>query len=478
MLAIAVERDHPRPVYRQIEDQIRTAIRDGRLAAGDRLPSVRDLSAQLGVSRITVVNAYDNLVAAGYLTARVGSGTRVATREVDSGSRATQPRLTVLRAGIAHLSREPAGHVDFRPLGLSTELFPTELWGQLLSRAWREIADSPRACLSSDWGDMFLRHALAQHIGVTRGVKADPDNILILSSGTAICSILARSFLGPSSLAVVEDPGCPYFNGAISSTGAQLFGVHGASDGIAIERLPARADLLLAGPSWAYPLGGTLPMSRRRELIEWANRTNVLIVEHDWAGTIRFEGGPLPAVETLDAAGRVIFVGSFFETLPVSGIGYAVVPRRLRNKVAEARTPLDAVPSLVEQRALAHFIAEGHFDAHVRRLRLSLAGRRERLDRLAREHLKDFGALRFGPAGMQAILELADGTDATDLAQRASQRGLDVSSLTDFSLSEPHRQALVIDYSSGREDDLDLGVAMLRDAWRSAESDRARRTIA
>jgi GntR family transcriptional regulator/MocR family aminotransferase len=478
MLAIAVERDHPRPVYRQIEDQIRTAVRDGRLGPGDRLPSVRDLSAQLGVSRITVVNAYDNLVAAGYLTARVGSGTRVAPRDLDDGPMRRPPQLKVLRGQISRLSREPSSRIDFRPLGLSFDLFPSELWGQLLGRAWREVAEEPRPSAPADWGDPYLRHALAQHIGVTRGVKADPDSVLILSSATSICSVIARSFLGPSALAVVEDPGCPYFNRAISSTGAQLFGVRGGPTGMSIERLPARADLLLIGPSWAYPLGGTLPMPRRRELIAWANRTNSLVVEHDWAGSVRFEGGPLPAVETLDTAGRVLFVGSFFETMPAATIGYAIVPRRLRTRIAEARTPLDAAPSLVEQRALAHFIADGHLDAHLRRLRLSLASRRERLDRLARQHLKDFAVLRLGPAGMQAILSLEDRTEATDLARRAHERGLEVSTLSDFSLSEPDEQALVLDYSFGREEDLDVGVGLLRQAWQSAASDRVKKTIA
>jgi GntR family transcriptional regulator/MocR family aminotransferase len=478
MLAIAVERDHPRPVYRQIEDQIRNAIRDGRLGPGDRLPSVRDLSAQLGVSRITVVNAYDNLVAGGYLMARVGSGTRVAARDLDDGPRRMAPQLKVLRGQVDRLSREPSDHIDFRPLGLSTDLFPSELWGQLLGRAWREVSDESRPNPGTDWGDPYLRQALAQHLGVTRGVKADPGSILISSSGTSICSLIARSFLGPSTLAVVEDPGCPYFNRAISSSGAQLFGVHGGPNGMAIERLPARADLLLIGPSWAYPLGGTLPMPRRRELIAWANRTNALIVEHDWAGNVRFEGGPLPAVETLDTSGRVLFVGSFYETLPATAIGYALIPRRLRNKVVEARTPLDAAPSLVEQRALAHFIADGHLEAHLRRLRLSLASRRERLDRLARQHLKDFAVLHLGPAGMQAILSLDESSDATDLARRAHERGLEVSALSDFSLSEPDQQALVLDYSFGSEDDLDVGVGLLRDAWQSSITERMKNTIA
>jgi GntR family transcriptional regulator/MocR family aminotransferase len=361
---------------------------------------------------------------------------------------------------------------------LSSGLFPAELWGQLLSRAWREVADEPRPNALSDWGDPYLRHALAQHIGVTRGVKADPESILILSSATSICNVIARAFLGPSALAVVEDPGCPYFNTAISSSGAQLYGVRGGPTGMSIERLPVRTDLILIGPSWSYPLGGTLPMPRRRALIAWANRANALIVEHDWAGTVRFEGGPLPAVETLDTNGRVVFIGSFFETLPAASIGYAIVPRRRRNRIEEARTPNDVAPSLVEQRALAHFIADGHLEAHLRRLRLSLASRRERLDRLARLHLKDFAVLQLGPAGMQAILSIEDRTEATDLARRAHDRGLEVSPLNDFSLSELDQQALVLDYSSGTEDDLDVGVALLREAWLSAATDRVRNTIA
>jgi GntR family transcriptional regulator/MocR family aminotransferase len=188
VLAIAIERDDERPIYRQIEDQIRSAIRDGRLPPDSQLPSVRDLSDQLAVAKITIANAYDNLISEGYLSARVGSGTRVAHDLPDAAPFAHGEPLRVLGPGPQPEARRH-GRIEFRPAGLGFELFPSDLWGSLLQRSWREIGRA--GTVNADWasGDPYLREAIAQFVGVTRGVRADPADILVFPNVTTICAL-------------------------------------------------------------------------------------------------------------------------------------------------------------------------------------------------------------------------------------------------------------------------------------------------
>jgi GntR family transcriptional regulator/MocR family aminotransferase len=408
LLAIAIERDDERPIYRQIEDQIRSAIKDGRLPPDSRLPSVRDLSDQLAVAKITIANAYDDLVSEGYLTARVGSGTRVVHDLPDRALFAGGVPLRVL--GAPPRPDDPSNsRIELRPAGLGLDLFPAERWGQLLQRSWREISHDGAISSDSTSGDPYLREAIANYVGVTRGVRAHPDDILVLSSVTAVCSLVATSFLGARGTGLVEDPGCPYFTRALSTTGARIVGIPVDDDGLIPDRLPVRADMLLVGPSWAYPLGGVMPMRRRRELITWANESGAVVVEHDWAGAVRFEGGPLPAIETLDSGGHVIFAGGFSEVIPPVRVGFGIIPANLRSRVEPSQSHLDIRPSPVDQRTLAHFIAEGHLETHLRRLRVALSARREQLAEMARSTLAEVGTVRMGAAGMQAILSLTMG---------------------------------------------------------------------
>jgi GntR family transcriptional regulator/MocR family aminotransferase len=272
---------------------------------------------------------------------------------------------------------------------------------------------------------------------------------------------------------VLEDPGCPYFTRALSATGARIIGVPVDESGLIPERLPASADLLLVGPSWAYPLGGVMPMRRRREVVAWARRTGAVVVEHDWAGTVRFEGGPMPAMETLDAGQHVIYAGGFSEVVPSAQVAFAIVPTGLRSRVETGRSHLDVRPSLVDQRTLAHFIADGHLETHLRRLRVALAARRQQLSALASSMLAEVGNLRLGTAGMQAILSLADGVRAADLASRAEELQLDVAPLSEFSLGRVDREGLVLDYSSVGEADLRDGLELLRQAWQATVAETA-----
>jgi GntR family transcriptional regulator/MocR family aminotransferase len=471
LLAIAIERTDSQPLYHQIGDQVRTAIRDGRLKPHDRLPSIRELARQLDVGRITVACAYDDLVAEGYLTARVGSGTEVSSSLPDS------------ERFVEALSQREAGPTDplkakdvieLRPQGLGLDLFPTALWGQLVTRAWRDVGRP--GVIGEDWssGDPWLRAVLARYVGVTRGIRTDASQILILTGVTAICVVLARAFLPEGAVCAVEDPGCRSLVDALTSHGSKLVPVPTDAEGLMPRELPDRADMLLASSSWAFPCGGVMPMQRRREVVAWAKRSGAIIYEHDWAGAVRFHGGLLPAIQTLDDASRTIYAASFHEVIPATHVGFAVIPSDLRTRVDDCASPIDVLPSAVEQRALAYFIAEGHLDAHLRRLRVALSSRRKRLASALEGSFASPGSVPLGNAGMQLMVRMPRGTDLTpsEFGELALQRRVSIAPISEYRVLPDQRASLVggrdgfvIDYSYASDINLRQGVERLGLVW-------------
>lgn len=451
---VALDRSGDLPLYRQIEEELRRAILDGRLRPGMRLPSVRSLAAELRVARITVVTAYEQLAAEGYVEGRAGVGTIVAEaipaewrrrtrataargpRDASTDGRRREPKLPPM---VGHVPQRPffethpilAGRaaLDLSTAGASFDRFPTELWERVLKQAWRELTaepGSPALTYRGPGGDMRLRVALAELLGATRAVRCEPEEVLIASGSQGAIGAIARLWLAPGRRFVAEDPGAPHLWRTLLASGARMIAVPVDADGLVVDALPEQAEVVLVTPSWQYPAGGTLPLARRLALLEWAHRRGAVIVEDDCDSELRYSGHPLASLQGLDPDGRVIYTGTFSKVLfPGLRTGFAVAPQALRSPLLATLEAHERGPAALEQRALAIFIEEGHFERHLRRLRLVHAERQAALRAAVDRWLPGMLSVAEAPAGTHLVAHIEHPCwTASDLARAA--RGADL----------------------------------------------------
>jgi GntR family transcriptional regulator/MocR family aminotransferase len=482
------------PLYQQIEEQVRSAILDGRLSPGARLPSVRELCARLEVARVTVATAYAQLVAEGYLTTKVGSGTRVATDLPEEALFVRhRPRQRVeVRLGLTHELRPMAWprrlelvapsappvppldfRFDFRPDTVGIDLFPFALWERLLRDAWRLLRDrNPSAALdygSLPVGNGELRRAIAEYVGMARAVRCDPDQIAITRGGQGAFAVVARLF-PPGSRCVVEDPGYVLARRALELDGVEVVAVPVDADGIVVDRLPTTAEGALVTPSWQYPRGGTMPIARRIELLRWAYSAGALIVEDDYDSELRYEGHPVPSLQGIDDGSHVLYVGTFSKVIfPGLRLGYAVVPRRALPTFASILEVTERDPPALEQQALAQFIAEGHFERHLRRLREAYAARQEAMLTALGHHCAGLIEVHRVPAGMHLVARLLDErVSATSAARAARAEGMFLGSMYPSRIAPAADRELLLGFAGSSPERISQGVEVLGAILRSA----------
>jgi GntR family transcriptional regulator/MocR family aminotransferase len=447
---LGLERASSVPLYRQLYDALRDAILSGRLRPGSRLPSTRALADDLGASRNTVLAAFGQLLAEGYLEGRVGAGTTVArtlpetllrARPEAEGSKqpGRRPRLSRrgaqllgTRGGVATaaIAAQP-----FRPGLPGLDAFPFDLWTRLVARRWRRV---PRQLL--DYGDPAgyapLREAIATYLGEARAVRCEASQVIVVTGAQQAVDLAARILLDPGDTAWVEDPGYQGARGALVAAGIRLAPVPVDAEGLDVRRgarTAPGARLVYVTPSHQYPLGVTMSLNRRLALLEWASASGAWILEDDYDSEYRYAGRPLAALQGLDAAGRVIYAGTFSKVLfPALRLGYLVVPPELVDAFIAARALADRHSPSVTQAALADFIDGGHFARHVRRTRALYAERQAVLVRAARRTLG--GLLEVAPAeaGMHLMGWLPAGVDDRAAARAALARAVDVPPLSAY----------------------------------------------
>ncbi|MEV6942737.1 PLP-dependent aminotransferase family protein [Streptomyces sp. NPDC051172] len=413
-----------------LERALRDAVRDGRLAPGTRLPATRRLATVLGVSRGTAKAAYDQLVAEGYLTARQGSGTQVASL----------PSLDADAPEAAARARTP--RFDLRPGSPDVGAFPAAAWLRALRRA---IATAP--LLAYDYGDprgrIELRTALSGYLGRARGVVAPPERIVITSGYVQGLALLTRVLDGAE--IAMEDPGLPFHREVVRRNGGRVVPVPVDERGLCSQEL---GDLkaVVVTPAHQYPTGVTLHPERRRALTDWARARGGLIVEDDYDGEFRYDRQPVGALQGM-APGRVVYLGTASKTLgPALRLGWMVLPPHLVDAVADAKLHSDHHTESIGQLALAELIDSHAYDRHVRACRLRYRRRRDQLlDRLGGKH-----DVRGIAAGLHALVEVADEEAAL---KRAEAEGLAVGHLGDHwhTPGEGRPQGLVIGYGTPRE---------------------------
>lgn len=487
-LLIALAPESSEPLFRQLYRSLRDAILDGRLGPGLRLPSTRMLAADLDVSRNTVVAAFEQLHAEGYLDSRVGHGTRVAQSLPEYFGRASRRRVvpTAQVPSVAARPSERASRIEaaaatrsilsedappFRPGLPALDRFPLALWQRIMAQRAR-VVDPELLGYASPHGYGPLRRALAQYLSVSRGLRCRAEQVFVVSGTQQGLRLSAEVALDAGDVAVVEDPGYHGATGALTAAGARIMGVPVDAEGLDIRALRAvapRARLVYVTPSHQLPMGMTMSLGRRLELLEWARTTGAWILEDDYDSEFRYVSRPLTALAGLDEGERVIYCGTLSKVLfPGLRLGYVVVPVQLVDAFAAARLVADTHRATFEQVVLAEFIEEGHFERHVRRMQVLYRERRDVLiDCLTRE----FGAdvrLSGEEAGMHLVLWLPRGVDSRDVQHRAAGRGIDAIPVSAFAVDRAVDAGLVLGYTHMDAERIRPGSRDLAEVMRSS----------
>jgi GntR family transcriptional regulator / MocR family aminotransferase len=477
-------RSNKQELWRWLYAELRAAILDGRLRAGSRFPSSRNLSVQHCVARGTVVTALNQLKAEGYVVTESGSGTHVAL-EVPHGSSGTTRQHAALaspsRASISKRTRQalkgayllstgPAIGKAFRSYEPAIDLFPVELWARISSRVLRH---APRALYGqgSACGYMHLRKAISEYVGASRGVRCSPQQVIVTSGAQQGLDLVARFLLDPGDEVWMEDPGYPGALQAFRAAGGVPVPVPIDSEGVCVgagSKLSPRARMAYVTPANQFPLGVTMSVSRRVELLNWAAKAGAWIIEDEYDAEYRYRGRPIAALQSLDHTGCVVYVGTFTKMLfNALRLGFLVVPERLIEPFELGRSYIDRHPPTLDQAILAEFISEGHFGHHVRKMRQTYAERMEVLMLASKEHLNGLLNVTEAVAGMRSVAWLAGRGSDIDAAKRATQLGLEVAPLSEFSVRHRQKAALILGFAGSNEDEIRRGIVTLAAALRA-----------
>lgn len=440
----------------EIYRQLRRAILAGRLRPGDSLPPTRELARSLSVSRTTVTVAYDRLAGEGFVSSRIGAGTFVSENAESRPVSVEQRRGDTLRPrAIWESVSLPSGlsrrvRYDFRTGLPDAALFPYAVWRRLMGRELRSDAVGSGR-YGDPAGDRSLREAISRHIGVARAVDASADDVVITSGTQQALDIVARVLVAPGDRVAVEDPGYPPPRSLFRTLGARVTGVPVDDEGIVVDALPRDARFVYVTPSHQYPLGVPMSLPRRLALLDWADQHDAAIIEDDYDSEFRFGGRPIEPLQTLDRAGRVIYVGSFSKTvLPTLRLGFIVAPPSLRNALHRAKFVTDWHTSLLAQTTLARFIDEGWFSRHVRKLNKIYGLRREIIvDTLARDFADHLEVIP-STAGLHlaAVTRTFSVERLSAIVRKAFDAGVALQELSRFALNVPSRPGLVLGYGA------------------------------
>ena len=473
------ERDAGMSAFRWLYAALRAEIVEGRLRPGARLPATRELAMHYGLSRGTIVNGFEQLKAEGYLEGNVGSGTYVSRvlpeelLEVARAARAKTPARRPAERRISEYARrvELFPNLEVRPTRAfranlpALDLFPTALWAQVASRRLRRV--SMNALLSCDaMGYMPLREAVSDYLGTSRGVRCVPEQVAIVSGVQEALDLAARLLLNPGDRVCMENPGYPGAATVFKAAGARVIGARLDDEGMTLREDALRgARLVYVTPGHQFPMGMTMSLARRLQLLEWAAKSGAAILEDDYDSEFRYAGRPVPALQGLDRRGLVLFAGSFSKVLfPSLRLGYLVLPPDLIEPVSAIISIASRHAPVLEQAVLCDFIAEGHFGRHLRRMRQVYAERLSVLQDCARVRLAGLLEITGVEAGLQTAARLCGGLDGESAAAAAAQRNVEVTPLIRYFLGRSTREGLHLGFAAVNVKQIRDGVKELATA--------------
>jgi GntR family transcriptional regulator/MocR family aminotransferase len=465
--------------YRWLYASLRVEILEGRLRSGARLPATRDLARQYHLSRGTIVSAFELLKSEGYLQGSAGSGTYVSSILPDALLQVTRapgvrtlpqkkkkPRVSdyARRAKLFH-GFEVRPSRAFRANVPALNLFPTALWMQIAARKWRRA--SMHLLLGCDpLGYAPLREAVANYLSTSRGVKCTAERIAIVSGVQEALDLTARVLLNPGDRVCMENPGYVGARMAFEAVGAKVSAVPLDQEGMKVSGQILRGSrLIYITPGHQFPVGTTMSLARRLELLERARKSSTLIFEDDYDSEFRYSGHPIPALQGFDRSGSVIFAGSFSKVLfPSLRLGYLVIPPHLTEFFAAAISLTTRHAPVPEQAVLCEFITEGHFGRHLRRMREVYAERLSVLLEAAREKLAGLLEISEIEAGLQTVGWLREGIDGESAFRAAAARGVEVFPLSRYSRGRVARGGLQLGFAAVDTREIRRGVQELATA--------------
>ena len=517
LLKIHLDAQSELPMYRQLYEGMRRSILEGEFAAGARMPATRNFAKELGVSRNTVMQAFDQLFAEGYLEGKVGSGTYVSHALPDDLLRArpvpTEPwslsatasitRFTSHKPGtpkgseaataapvsraISQRGAETAALRMFisddnsyavRPFvtGLpALDAFPMDTWIRVAARCWRYLSTRELG-YAHPAGYMPLRKAIAARLRDTRAVRCEPEQVIIVSGTQQAINLCAHILLNPGDAVWFEDPCYLGARAALSNNGARLIPVPVDDEGLNVNEAIARepsARMAFVSPSYQVPMCVTMSLARRLALLDYAARHGLWVIEDDYDSEFRYAGRPLASLQSLDTAQRVIYIGTFSKSLlPALRLGYLVVPPDLVDAFTAARAIANRHAHTMEQAIVAEFIAEGHFGQHLRRMRTLYAERQAALVTAADKELGDLLEVNPANAGLNLVGWLnkdfaARGISDIAVAQRAHDAGITAPAIATYSLEPVQRQGLLMGYAALTPREIRKGVKELAQVVRA-----------
>ncbi|MGY4636631.1 PLP-dependent aminotransferase family protein [Pseudomonas sp. P7548] len=498
-----IELDRRQGLTRQLYEALRQRVLDGRLVSGTRLPATRDLAAALSISRNSVVRAYDQLYAEGFIESRVGDGTYVAqlpttkklSTKLSTGfSTGLSPALSTKWAdlpedldsevihspGLAriktnHLSLPPAGPPRAFRVGVPAfDLFPFDVWAKLNGAFWRK-PDLEQLCYGDPAGDSRLRGLIAAYLRSSRGMQCTAEQIVITSGAQQAISLCAQLLVEPGDGVAVENPGYRAAGHAFALAGGRLHGVPVDSEGIDCQVLNTLADCRVAyvTPSHQYPLGVVMSLARRLELLAWAERTGGWVIEDDYDGEYRYSGAPLSPLAALDRSGRVLYVGTFGKVaFPALRLGYLVLPQGLVDAFSRRRAVDMRHSEVSTQAVMAEFMAAGHFQRHIRRMRRAALSRRNTLLAGWPSGLAGVGELPSVAAGLHLTVRVDSLAREQQLLAQACEVGVEVNGLSSYWLPQSctppdQRAGLVMGFAAVPEVDIAHALKRLREGWQA-----------
>ncbi|MCF4995318.1 aminotransferase class I/II-fold pyridoxal phosphate-dependent enzyme [Pseudomonas syringae] len=501
-----IELDRRQGLSRQLYQALRLRVLDGRLASGTRLPASRDLAVALAISRNSVVRAYDQLYAEGFIEGRVGDGTyvahlpqtKVATKKLSTNlstgfstglPTALSTKSSVLpvissskvihsdalqRLENNHLPRPPSGPPRAFRVGVPAfDLFPFDVWAKLNAAFWRK-PDMQQLCYGDPAGDARLRGLIAAYLRSSRGMQCTAEQIVITSGAQQGISLCAQLLVEPGDGVGIENPGYRAAGHAFAVAGGQLRGIPVDEEGMDCSALSAAADCRVAyvTPSHQYPTGVVMSLARRLELLAWAERTGGWIIEDDYDGEYRYTGAPLAPLAALDRQGRVLYVGTFGKVaFPALRLGYLVLPPGLVEAFSRRRAVDVRHSEVSTQAVMAEFMAAGHFQRHIRRMRRAALSRRNALLQGWPTDIAGIGSLPAVSAGLHLTVAVETVERERELIEKAQSVDVEINGLSHYwladSLTPPDQRAgLVLGFAAVPESAIKSALARLRQVWR------------
>ncbi len=467
------------PLYQQVADFLRDRIIAGIIPSGSRLPSTRQLMERLGISRTTVITAYSQLHADGYVVCRVGSGTYVTEEPVDrlaarnSAENEAAPDPPSSGRGLSdrgerynaiNLDQFVLDNVPFNTGMTRVDGRTTMQWQHLLRR--HLAVESAYQGYSTPQGSPEIRQEIAHYVGVARGIRCTPEQVVLVAGSQQAIDLAIKVLLDPPGGAVwVEEPGYPLTRIALQTAGITLHSIPVDDEGLCVAEGVARcphARAVFVTPSHQYPLGVLLSMRRRAELLEWAARCNAWVIEDDYDSEFRYNGPALPALKGLDEARRVVYIGTFSKVLlPGLRYGYMVVPPELAKAFTAARFLADRHSPVFLEHVLADFMRSGHFVSHIRRMRTEYASARDALVSLLKTHASEYLDVEAPNQGLHLITYLRNGLPDTLVAEQARRAGVIVRPISRLYAGSPGRPGLMLGFAGFPETRMRTAVQRL-----------------